>query len=156
MRKQFPALSPVAVVSKQTLVPGFSLRCDSRLESNTMIRRFRCCACAYLFRPFRVLVVRVLIGRDEIPTEMSKMTPALKNHPALKRLPFRGNDQAIVLAPRVPVCVAPVKFKGLEFQLVQRKKQVLAPLIAIAAFSPAMIDEEIVKDRGAEHPVLLP
>ena len=115
MRKQFPALSPVAVVSKQMLVTGFSLRCDSRLESNTMIRRFRCCACADLFRPFRVLVIWVLIRWNEIPTEMSKMTPALTNHPALKRLPFRGNDQAIVLAPCVAVGVSPVKFNRLEF-----------------------------------------
>ena len=57
------------------------------------------------------------------------MTPALKNHPALKRLSFRRNDQAIVLAPCVPVRVAPVKLKRLEFQGVQRKKQVLGPLI---------------------------
>ena len=84
------------------------------------------------------------------------MTPALKNHSAIKRLSFRRNDQAVVLAPSVPVGVTPVKFKRLEFQRVQRKKQVLGPLKAIAAFPPAMIDEEIVKDRRAEHPILLP
>ena len=84
------------------------------------------------------------------------MTPALKNHSALKRLSFRRNDQAIVLAPCVPVRVTPVKFKRLEFQRVQRKKQVLGPLVAIAAFPPAVIDEEIVKNWRAKRPILLP
>jgi hypothetical protein len=92
-------------------------RCHSRLESNTMIGpgRFRRCPRAYALRPFRVLVVSVFIRGDEVPTEMSKMTPALENHSALKRLSFRRNDQAIVLAPCVPVRVTPVKFKCLEF-----------------------------------------
>ena len=89
---------------------------------------FRGGAGADLLRPFGVLVVWVLIRRDQVPTEMSKMTPALKNHSTLERLSFRRNDQAIVLAPRVPVSVAPVKFKRLEFQRVQRKKQVLASI----------------------------
>ena len=84
------------------------------------------------------------------------MTPAFKNHPALKRLSYRRDDKAIVLLPCVPVGVRPMKFKGLEFQLVQRKKQVLGPMIAIAAFPPAMINEEIVEDRGAKHVVLGP
>ena len=53
------------------------------------------------------------------------MTPALKNHSALKWLSFRRDNQAIVLAPCLPVHVSPVKFKRLEFQGVQRKKQVL-------------------------------
>jgi len=118
--------------------------------------RFCCCACADLFRPFRVLVIWVLIRWNEIPTEMSKMTPALENHAVLKRLSFRRNHQTIVLAVCVPVSISPVKFKRLKFQRVQRKKQVLAPLIALAAFPPAVIDEEIVKDRRAEHPILLP
>ena len=83
------------------------------------------------------------------------MTPALENHSALKRLSFRRNNQAIVLAPCLPVRVTPVKFKCLEFQRVQSKKQVLGPLIAIAAFPPPMIDEKIVKDGRAKHPVLL-
>src|SRR5437867_12086085 len=87
---------------------------------------------------------------------MSKMTPALKNHPALKRLSFRRNDQAIVFAPCVPVRVTPVKFKRLEFQGVERKKQVLAPLVTIAAFPPAVKDEEVVKNRRTKHPILLP
>ena len=84
------------------------------------------------------------------------MTPALKDHSALKRLSFRSNDQAIILLPCVPVGVRPVKFKGLEVQLVQRKKQILGPVIAIAAFPPAVIDEEIVEDWGAKHVVLRP
>ena len=84
------------------------------------------------------------------------MTPALKNHSALKWLSFRRNHHAIVLAPCVPVRVTPVKFKRLEFQPVQRKKQVLAPLETIAAFPPAVKDEEVVKNRRTKHPILLP
>ena len=87
---------------------------------------------------------------------MSEMTPALENHTVLKRLSFRRNDQTIVLAPCVPVRVSPVKFKRPELQRVQRKKQVLRPLITITAFPETVIDEEIVEDRRAEHPILLP
>ena len=84
------------------------------------------------------------------------MTPALKNHSALKRLSLRRNDQAIVLAPSVPVRVPPVKLERFEFQFVQRKKQVLRPLIAIAAFPPAVIDQKIVENRRPKHVVLWP
>src|SRR5439155_23494498 len=103
-----------------------------------------------------VLVVSVLVRRDQVPTEMSKMTPALENHAVIKRLSFRRNHQAIVFAPCAPVRVTPVKFKRLEFQRVQRKKQVLGPLIAVAAFPPAVIHKEIVEDWRAEHPILVP
>src|SRR5205814_7875229 len=84
---------------------------DLRLEDDVTVvgsESFRRCACAHLFRPFRVLVVWVLIRRDEIPTEMSKMTPALENHSPLKRLSFRCDDQTIVLAPCLAVRVTPV------------------------------------------------
>ena len=118
--------------------------------------RFCCCACADLFRPFWVLVIWVLIRWNEIPTEMSKMTPALENHAVLKRLSFRRNHQAIVLAVRVPVSVSPVKFKRLKFQRVQSQEQVFRPLKAVAAFPPAVIHEEIVEDWGAKHVVLRP
>jgi hypothetical protein len=84
------------------------------------------------------------------------MAPALQDHAVIKRLSFRCDDDAVVLAPCVPVRVTPVKFKRLELQRVQREKQVLGPLIAIAAFPPAVIDEEIVEDRRAEHPILMP
>jgi hypothetical protein len=84
------------------------------------------------------------------------MAPALKNHAVIKRLSFCGNDDAIVLAPCVPVRVTPVKFKRLEFQCVERKEQVLRPLKAVAPFSPAVIDEEIVENWRAKHPILLP
>src|SRR5262245_41920672 len=45
------------------LISRFRLRCDSRLERDTMIGfgRFRDCPCADPFRPFGVLVVGVLI-----------------------------------------------------------------------------------------------
>lgn len=84
------------------------------------------------------------------------MTPALKNHPALKRLSFRRNDQAIVLLPCAAVRIRPVQFKGPEFQFVQGEKQVLGPVIAIAAFPPAVIHQEIVENRRAKHVVLRP
>ena len=84
------------------------------------------------------------------------MTPALKNHAVIKRLSLCGNDDTVVLAPRVSVRVTPVKFERLQFQTVQRKEHVFSPLIAIAAFSPAVINEEIVEDWGAKHVVLRP
>ena len=45
----------VPLRAEQMLISGFRVRCDSRLERNTMIGsgRFRRCACADLFRPFR-------------------------------------------------------------------------------------------------------
>ena len=84
------------------------------------------------------------------------MTPGVENHPVIKRLSFRRDHDTIVLAPRAGVRFAPVKFESLEFQSIQRKKQILRPLITIAAFLPAVIDEEIVEDRRAEHAILLP
>ena len=84
------------------------------------------------------------------------MTPAVENHPAIKRLSFCGHDQAIVFHPRAGVRFPPVKFESLEFQSVERKKQVLSPLVAIAAFLQAVINEEIVEDRRAEHLIFLP
>ena len=84
------------------------------------------------------------------------MTPAFKNHPSLKRLSFRRYDQTIVFAPCVAVRVSPVQFKRLEFQRVQGKKEILGPLLAIPAFPPAVINQEIVKDRRAKRPILLP
>jgi hypothetical protein len=86
---------------------------------------------------------------------MSEMTPAFENHPAIKRLSLRRYNEAIVLAPCVPVRVTPVKFKRLKFQPVQRKKQVLSPLVAIAAFPPTVVHQEIVENWGAKHPILL-
>jgi len=82
------------------------------------------------------------------------MTPAFKNHPAIKRLSFRRNDQAIVFAPCVPVRVTPVKFDRLEFQRVQRKKQVLAPVIAVPALP--RLDQLSVTAPRAGSPILRP
>ncbi len=84
------------------------------------------------------------------------MAPALKDHAAIKRLSFRRYHQAIVLAPCVAVRVTPVQFKGFKFQLVQRKEQILAPLVAIAALLEAVIHEKIVKDRRTKGPVFFP
>jgi hypothetical protein len=84
------------------------------------------------------------------------MTPAVENHPAIKRLSFCGHDQAVVFHPRAGVRFPPVKFESLEFQIVERKKEVLGPLVAIAAFPQAVIDEKIVEDWRAEHLILLP
>src|ERR1051325_12096753 len=86
---------------------------------------------------------------------MSKMAPALQNHCAIKRLSFRRNNQAIVFAPCIPVRVPPVEFKRLKLQLIQGKKQVLAPLIAITAFLPAVIDEEIIENRRAKRSIFV-
>ena len=72
----------------------FAARRDSRLESNTTIRqrRFRRRSGTNELGPFRVLVITVLVGENEVPTEMSKMTPAIENHPVVKRLSFCGRD----------------------------------------------------------------
>ncbi len=106
-------------MSRQMLIAGFSARGESCLEGDTMIGRGRLrCSCArtYELRIFRVLVVSVLIGQDQIPTEMPKMPPALENHSAVKRLTFCRNHKAIVFPPGAPVCVTPAKFERLEFQ----------------------------------------
>jgi len=84
------------------------------------------------------------------------MTPAVENHPAIKRLPFGGHDQAIVFHPCAGVRFPPMKFESLEFQSVERKKQVLCPLVAIASFLKTVIDKEIVEDWRAEHLIFLP
>src|SRR5437870_9279546 len=87
---------------------------------------------------------------------MSKMTPTIEDHPAIKRLAFRGDHQTIVLTPCARVRFTPVKFKSLEFECIERHKQVLRPLVTVAAFPEAVIDEKIIKDRRAKHAVLLP
>ena len=75
----------------------------------------RRCPCADHFGVFPILVVSVLIRGDQVPTEMSKVTPAVENHPAIKRLCFSGHDHAIVFHPRAGVRFPPVKFESLEF-----------------------------------------
>src|SRR5438128_12160678 len=87
---------------------------------------------------------------------ISKMTPTIEDHPAIKRLAFRGDHQTIVLTPCARVRFTPVKFKSLEFECIERYKQVLRPLITVAAFPKAVIDEKIIKDRGAKHLILPP
>jgi len=84
------------------------------------------------------------------------MTPTLQDHPAIKRLPFCRRHQTIVLSVRAGVRFAPVKLKSLEFQCVQRNKQVRRPLVTVPAFPEAVIHEKIVKDRRAKHVILLP
>src|SRR5215472_17578925 len=127
---------------------GLAGRCDSRLERNTVIGPggFRRLASADLFRPFGVLVISILIRRDQVPTEVSQMAPALKNHSAIKLLSLCGDDDTVVLAICAGVGFAPVKFERLKLERVQRKKQVLGPLVAVAAFLQAMIDEKIVEN----------
>src|SRR5262249_8029149 len=139
------------------LIAGFPTRCNSRLKSNPMSGpgRLRCGAGSYHLLVLRVFVIPVLIRADQVPAEMSEMTPAVEDHPAVKRLSLRSHDQAIVLHPRAGARFSPVKFKRLEFQSVQPKKQVLGPLITIAPFPEAVIDEEIVEDRRAKHSILL-
>ncbi len=84
------------------------------------------------------------------------MAPGLQNHPAIERLSFRCDHQTIVLAPCAGVRFAPVKSKRFEFQGVKRKKQVLRPLVTVAALPEPVEDEEVVKNRRAEHAVLSP
>ncbi len=118
-------------------------------------RAFRCCLRTDALRPFSVFEVSIFIGEDKVPTKLSKMTPTIEDHPAIKRLAFRRDHHTIVLSPGAGVRFTPVKFKSLEFQRIERGEQVLRPLITVPAFPKAVIDEKIIKDRRAKHAVLL-
>ena len=74
------AFKSPAVVFSNELLGSLAGSLDLRLEDDLTFARsesFRRCACADHFRVLSVLVVSVLIRRDQVPTEMSQMTPAL-------------------------------------------------------------------------------
>src|SRR3954451_13548440 len=88
-----------------------------RLQTDAAIgvRAFRGGSITHKLGVFRVLVVSVLVRGNEVPTEMSKMTPALENHSPIKKLSLCGDDHAVVLAVCPGIRFAPMEFKRLEF-----------------------------------------
>src|SRR5437762_11525962 len=100
------------------LVARLTVCCNSCLKGDAVLRArrvFSSRSSANKLRILCILVVSVLIGGDQVPTEMSKVTPAVENHPAIKRLCFSRHDHAIVFHPRAGVRFPPVKFESLEF-----------------------------------------
>src|SRR6266849_5011895 len=85
---------------------------------------------------------------------MSKMPPAVQSDPTVEWLSFRSDNDAIVLLPIPGVRFAPVQIEAGEFQCIEGDEQVLRPLVAVAAFPEAVIDEEIIENWRAEHAVL--
>src|SRR5437773_12458586 len=81
------------------------------------------------------------------------MPPALQHYPAPEWLSFGSHDDAIVLAPRARIIFAPVQLEAGELQFIEGDEQVFRPLVAIATFSDAMIDKEVVKNCRANHSV---
>src|SRR5438094_3213924 len=84
------------------------------------------------------------------------MPPALQHYPAPEWLSFGSHDDAIVLAPRARIIFAPAQLEAGEFQCIEGDEQVLRPLVAVAAFSEAVIDEKIIENWRAKHPVFPP
>ena len=84
------------------------------------------------------------------------MSPTLQHDPSLEWLAFGSHNDAIVLAPRARIVFTPMELKAGELQFIKSDKQVLRPLITVAAFPDAMINEEIIENRRPEHPVFSP
>src|SRR5436190_13320663 len=84
------------------------------------------------------------------------MAPAVQHNAAPEWLPFGSDDKTIVLAPVARVRFTPPQLQAREFQRIERNEQVFRPLVAVTAFLQTMIDQEIVKNRRAEHAVLPP
>src|SRR6266516_3478619 len=84
------------------------------------------------------------------------MPPALQHDPTLEWLALGGDHDTIVLAPRVRIIFAPVQFEAGELQSIEGDEQVLRPLVAVAAFPDAMVDEKIIENWRAKHSVFSP
>src|SRR5215470_14293274 len=84
------------------------------------------------------------------------MPPALQHNSAFERLALGGHNDAIVLAPRIRIVFAPAHFEALKSQRIESNKQVFRPLVAVTAFPQAMINEEVIENRRAKHPVIPP
>jgi len=84
------------------------------------------------------------------------MPPALQHDPPIEWLAFGSHNDAIILAPCARIVFAPVQLEAGELQFIKSDKQVLRPLVAVAAFPDAMVNEEIIENRRPEHPVFPP
>ena len=124
-----------------------------------MISRGRirgCCPFADQARVRAVLHVKLPIGSNWTEVQVSQMAPALQHDPALELLAFGSYDDAIVLAPRAPIMVAPVQLQAGKLQFIKSDEQIFRPLVTVATFPEAVIDQEIVEDRRTKHAVLSP
>ena len=85
---------------------------------------------------------------------MSKLPPAVQNDPMVEWLPFRSDNDAIVLAPIPGVGFAPVQLEAGEFQCIEGDEQILCPLETVTAFSDTPVHEKVIENWRAEHAVL--
>jgi hypothetical protein len=140
------------------LIASFGVPRDSPLQGDMTIgsQTLRRCSGTNELRVLGIFEVPIFIGEDQIPTELSEMTPGIDNHSAIKRLSLCRDHQTIVLAPCAGVRFAPVKLKSFELQRIERNKQVRRPLVTVAAFPEPVIDKKIVKDWRTKHLVLAP
>ena len=102
LRKQF--CRPCSRSPRTTM----QLICDCQFgrQRDHCLRVLRRCPCSDHFRVFSIFGVSVLIRGDQIPTEMSKVTPAVENHPATKRLSFAVTTRQL-FSIHVPACASP-------------------------------------------------
>ena len=70
--------------------------------------------------------------------------------------PFAVTTMTIVLAPCVRIIFAPAQLEALKVQFIESNKQVLRPLVAVAAFPQSVINEKIIEDWRAKHAVFSP
>src|SRR5436309_9315141 len=84
------------------------------------------------------------------------MAPAVQHDAAPEWPSFGSDNDTIVLAPVARVGFTPAQLEAAESQCIKGNQQVFRPLVTVAAFLQTMIDQEIVKDRRAEHAVLSP
>jgi hypothetical protein len=61
------------------------------------------------------------------------MPPTFQHDAPVEWLALRGDNKAIVLAPCVGIMFTPSQLESFQVQLIQSKKQILRPLIAITA-----------------------
>ncbi len=69
-------------------------------------------------------------------------------------LPFRSDNDAIILLPCPGVRFAPVQLEAGEFQCIEGYEQVLRPLETVATFPDAPVHEKVIENWSAEHAVL--
>src|SRR5205823_12614312 len=143
----------------RVLVASFFLRYNAPLENDGMIMIGNvraCCSVADTTGIRTVLHISLPIGGNRTEVEVSQMPPTLEHDPSVEWLAFGGHHDAIVLAPRARIVFAPVQFKALKSQCIESSEQVLRPLVTITAFSEAVINEEVIKNRRAKHAVFSP
>ncbi len=114
------------------------------------------CSVADTARIRTVLHVSLPLGGNRTEVEVPKMPPTFQHNPSLEWLALGGHNDAIILAPGTRIVFAPVQLEAGELQFIKSDKQVFRPLVAIAAFPDAMVNEEIIENRRPEHPVFPP